>query len=93
MSGKAKQIVVKSILALFALWLAFTIPFPGMGIEGMEVSASFNAALLATKDPDKIIKNEDREVAYVFLMEHINSLEALYDISPEAHAKMDAVFH
>ena len=92
MKKSGAQLVVKIILALFALVAAFTIPFPGMGIEGMEVSASFNAALLSTKDPDKIIKNEDREVAYVFLMEHIGSLEALYDISPEAHAKMDAVF-
>lgn len=89
---RPEQIAVKIVLALAALVLAFTIPFPGTGIEGMEVSASFNAALLATKDPYAMIKNEDREVAYVFLMEHIHSLEALYDISPEAHKRMDDVF-
>ena len=93
MRGEKTKIAVKIVLALAALVIAFTIPFPGVGIEGMEVSASFNAALLTTKDPNQLIKNEDREVAYVFLMEHIHGLEALYDISPEAHKRMDDVFH
>ncbi len=93
MRGKRTQIAIKILLALLALVIAFTIRFPGMGIDNLEVSASFNAALLTTRDPDQMIKDEDREVAYVFLMEHIHGLEALYDISPEAHRRMDAVFH
>ena len=88
---KMRRAVIKVLLTIMALVLAFSIPWPGE--KAMEASASFNAALLTTKDPEAMIKNEDREVAYVFLMEHIHSLEALYDISPEAPTRMDEVFH
>ena len=42
-------------------------------------------------DEDRTITNADRDAAYVILMEHINSLKAMYDLSPGAVSRMNDV--
>lgn len=57
------------------------------------VSASFNATSLDTKDPTAKIDNNDRNVAYSLIIDHMNALKALYDLSDDTIAKMDQVFY
>lgn len=89
--GKTGKILAfRMLLALLAIGTALKIPIPE---QPHCVSASFNATLLSGRDPDDKITNDDRDVAYVFLLEHMDRLRALYDLSPEAEQRMQDVMY
>ena len=56
-------------------------------------STSFNSALLEDRDENEIINNEDREAGYVLIIEHMDRLKALYDLSPSTIQTMDDIFY
>lgn len=43
-------------------------------------------------DPYKIINNDDREAAYMIIVNYMNQLKAMYNLSDESVKKMDSVF-
>lgn len=72
------------------LWLPQTKALDGLAATA---SASFNATALDTKDQDAKINNEDRNVAYALIINHMNSLKSLYDLSADTIKRMDEVFY
>lgn len=56
-------------------------------------STSVNATSLDTKDPLKTITNEDRDTAYILLIQHMNGLKALYDLNSDTVKRLDAVMY
>lgn len=56
-------------------------------------TTSANATTLDTRDPDAVITNQDRNTAYILLIEHMNSIKSLYDLSPAALQRLEAVFY
>ncbi|MCR5251682.1 MAG: hypothetical protein K6E50_13855 [Lachnospiraceae bacterium] len=69
-------------------------PVPGLpGADVIRAEAAFDATLLVTKDPNAVITDADREVCYAFLVDHMNTLKTLYDLSPEGCKRMNEVFY
>ena len=58
-----------------------------------EVFAGFDLTMLVTKDEEAKANDEDRAAAYAYLVEHMNSLKKLYDLSPEGCRRMNEVFY
>ncbi len=58
-----------------------------------EVYAGFDVTSLVTKDDGAYINDEDRAAAYAYLVEHMESLKKLYDLSPEGCKRMNEVFY
>ncbi len=85
-----KVMVFRILLAALAVGAALAIPVPE---QPRMVSASYNATILENKDENAKITNEDREVAYVFLIEHMDRIRALHDLSPEAEQRMQDVMY
>jgi len=83
-------LAVKLLLAAFAFGVALMLPQPQLPAE---VSASFDATLLQGRDPEEKITNDDRDVAYRFLLEHIERLRTLNDLSPEAEQRVQDVMY
>ena len=58
-----------------------------------EVLAGFDVTMLVTKDEGAKANDEDRAAAYAYLVEHMESLKKLYDLSPEGCKRMNEVFY
>ncbi len=58
-----------------------------------EVFAGFDVTMLVTKDESAKANDEDRAAAYAYLVEHMESLKKLYDLSPEGCKRMNEVFY
>ncbi|HOO79856.1 MAG TPA: hypothetical protein PLQ04_05655, partial [Lachnospiraceae bacterium] len=56
-------------------------------------TVSVNATTLSNRDQSATITNTDRQTAYVLILEHMNSIKAMYDLSQAASERMDAVFY
>lgn len=89
--NRMKKVVFIVAMALFVMAMSFM--RMGIKAEATTTTPSANAALLETRDPDAIINNEDRQAAYIILVQHMNSIKALYDLSQSALDRMDAVFY
>ncbi len=62
-------------------------------VESHATSQSANASTLETGNPNEMIDDEDRQSAYILILEHRKSLETMYDLSQAARERMDAVFY
>lgn len=58
-----------------------------------EPKKDINYANLTNRDPDVTINNTDRQSAYTLIIDYMNSLKALYDLSDAAEKRMDEVFY
>ena len=58
-----------------------------------EVMAGFDVTSLVTKDEGAKATDEDRAAAYAYLVEHMETLKKLYDLSPEGCKRMNHVFY
>ncbi|MBR3306315.1 MAG: hypothetical protein IKI75_03545 [Lachnospiraceae bacterium] len=90
-----KKRISKLITAVLGIVLAGSISFsaPSYMPGAVVHSASDNEAQYRNEDPTRIANTNDREQAYIRIMEHIKSLRALYDLSPEAEARIQSVFY
>ncbi len=84
---KIGRVILGGLTALFV----FMAPLPDRPAN--EAKAYFDATLLVTKDQDAIITDEDRNVAYYWIIDHINTLSTLYDLSPDAAKRMNEIFY
>ena len=84
---KIGRVILGGLTALFI----FMAPLPGRPAN--EAQAYFDATLLVTKDPGAHITDEDRNVAYYWILDHINTLSTLYDLSPDAAKRMNEIFY
>lgn len=62
-------------------------------IKTPDGSTSFNSALLEDRDPNEIIDNDDREAGYVLIIEYMDRLKAMYNLSPSTIQTMDDIFY
>ena len=58
-----------------------------------EVCAGFDVTYLVTKNEGEKANDEDRAAAYAYLVDHMNTLKKLYDLSPEGCKRMNEVFY
>ena len=72
-----------------AICLAVTLLI--MCIPMKNVYAGLSVSSWQTVSEDYVATNADRETAYIILIEHINSLKAMYDLSDGAIERMNAV--
>ena len=78
------------IALLVAMLLSVTVAAP---MASHATSVSGNASSLDTEPSDEMITDEDRQSAYILILEHIRSIETLYDLSQAARERIDAVFY
>ena len=78
------------IALLAAMLLSVTVAAP---MASHATSVSGNASSLDTEPSDEMITDEDRQSAYILILEHIRSIETLYDLSQAARERIDAVFY
>lgn len=93
--NKLGQFLVKAVLGVGAMALALGL---GMNDEMMQVaqagnSVSVNGANLTNRDPNADINDTDRQSAYTLIIEYMDSLKVLYDLSDASIQRMDAVFY
>lgn len=86
-----KKVMKKSMLFLYGFAIMLMVFTENAVLVNATTSA--NTTTLETGDPDETIDTEDREDAYILIVEHMDSLRALYDLSAEAEARMDEVFY
>ena len=90
-----KNRILKTIIRAFAAALTagalFLAPLPGLPAK--EAEAYFDATLLVTKGEDEFITDEDRNVAYYWILDHMNTLSTLYDLSPDAAKRMNELWY
>ena len=86
-----KKVMKKSMLFLYGFAIMLMVFTENAVLVNATTSA--NTTTLETDDPDETIDTEDREDAYILIVEHMDSLRALYDLSAEAEARMDEVFY
>lgn len=80
--------------ALTLLFVATAFMLPGSKQEvRAENSVSINGANLMNRDPNATINDTDRQSAYTLIIEYMNSLKALYDLSDASLQRMDEVFY
>lgn len=95
-SNRLKEIAAKAALAVMLASMLFMIQVP---IQAKATTipptptTSSNTTGWDTRDPEAAITNSDREIAYILIIEHINSMKALYDLSEAALQRMDEVFY
>ena len=81
---------MKKIVKMIAMMLLSGALLLGLAAE---VFAGFDLTMLVTKDEEAKANDEDRAAAYAYLVEHMNSLKKLYDLSPEGCRRMNEVFY
>lgn len=91
--GSLRTGIIKGIIGV--LLSAFVVTGVGAA-SNFTVKAdtiSENATTLDRKDPYAIIDNEDRNNAYIILIEHMKSLRTLYDLSDSTDKSLDDIFY
>lgn len=58
-----------------------------------KIVAQVDITGLDKKDDSEVINNDDRNTAYAILIEHMNALKALYDLTPDTVQRLDAVMY
>ena len=58
-----------------------------------KVYAGFDVTYLVTKNEAEKANDDDRAAAYAYLVDHMNTLKKLYDLSPEGCKRMNEVFY
>lgn len=91
--SKLRSITVKFFVAVLMVCTIISLYKPMDTRATGTTTVSGNATTLETKDPNATITNEDRQTAYILILEHINSMKALYNLSAAALQRMDAVFY
>ena len=58
-----------------------------------DVYAGFDVTSLVTKDDNEKATDDDKAAAYAYLVDHMETLKKLYDLSPEGCKRMNHVFY
>lgn len=88
-----RNIILGIITALILITGFFALSKDVYAIKTPDGSTSFNSALLEDRDPNEIIDNDDREAGYVLIIEYMDRLKALYNLSPSTIQTMDDIFY
>lgn len=91
--SESKKIILCFITAFIIISGFFALSKDVYAIKTPDGSTSFNSALLEDRDPNEIIDNDDREAGYALIIEHMDRLKALYNLSSSTIQKMDDIFY
>ncbi|MBR5420941.1 MAG: hypothetical protein IK115_07335 [Lachnospiraceae bacterium] len=91
MKNRILSTIIRVCAAAFTAGALFMAPLPGLPAK--EAQAYFDATLLVTKGEDEFITDEDRNVAYYWILDHMNTLSTLYDLSPDAAKRMNELWY
>lgn len=86
-----KKNIYRILVLLTLIVIVFSIK--NIDISAKEYSISSNDIVVVDSNPERIIKNEDREIAYMHIVNYMNQLKTMYDLSEYSIKKMDEVFY
>lgn len=64
-----------------------------VSLAGPNTSDEDGETVVESSNPNRIINNEDREIAYMHIVNYMNQLKTTYDLSDASKKKMEEVFY
>lgn len=94
--NKMYRMMIGAVMAVLMVCAAFMISTP-LTAEATTIpptpTVSSNVSGWDTRDPDAQINDSDRSIAYILIIDHINSMKARYDLTDESLRKIDEIFY
>lgn len=90
------RMMTGAVMAVLMVCAAFMISTPlvaGATTIPPTPTVSSNVSEWDTRDPDAQINDSDRSIAYILIIDHINSMKARYDLTDESLRKIDEIFY
>lgn len=96
MQNKMYRMMIGAVMAVLMVCAAFMISTP-LTAEATTIpptpTVSSNVSGWDTRDPDAQINDSDRSIAYILIIDYINSMKARYDLTDESLRKIDEIFY
>ncbi len=94
--NKLYRMMAGAVMTILAVCAAFTLTVP-LVAEATSIpptpTMSSNVSGWETRDPNAQITNSDREIAYILIIDYINSMKARYELTDEGLRKIDEIFY
>ncbi|MDE6743522.1 MAG: hypothetical protein K2J95_06565 [Lachnospiraceae bacterium] len=94
--SKLYRMMTGAVMAVLMVCAAFMISTPlvaGATTIPPTPTISSNVSGWETRDPDAQINDSDRSIAYILIIDYINSMKARYDLTDESLRKIDEIFY
>lgn len=91
-----KKTNLKNIIKVFLLIMILSVGFinvTSLSYAAPNTSDDDGEVIIPTSNPNRIINNEDREIAYMHIVNYMNQLKTMYDLSDASLKRMDEVFY
>lgn len=82
-----------AVLAVCAVFMASAPLIAGATTIPPTPTVSSNISGWETRDPNAQITDSDRSIAYILIIDYINSMKARYDLTDESLQKIDEIFY
>lgn len=85
--------IMMTVLAVCAAFIISTPLVAGATTIPPTPTVSSNVSGWETRDPNAQINDSDRSIAYILIIDYINSMKARYNLTDEALQKIDEIFY